>query len=217
VRLAVVDKGIGMDAALLKRAVEPFFTTKEPGKGTGLGLSMARGFAEQSRGALAVASEPGHGTKVTLWLPAAGPDATQCAPRDNGLKTVTSGRPRVLLVDDERVVREVLTDELTDRGFQVTQAESGIAALTLLEAGESVDVIVTDLSMPGIDGVAVICAAQQRNQRLPAILLTGYAGDPATLTIGQRINGPVILLRKPISGGQLADHAMLMLEAATRF
>ena len=69
IRLAVADNGIGMDAALLKRAVEPFFTTKGPGKGTGLGLSMARGFAEQSRGALAVASEPGRGTRVTLWLP----------------------------------------------------------------------------------------------------------------------------------------------------
>ena len=96
-------------------------------------------------------------------------------------------------------------------------AENGDAALALLEAGEAVELIVTDLTMPGINGVALIHAAQQRNQRLPAILLTGYAGDTANLTIGQRISGPVILLRKPISGSQLADHAALMLEAASRF
>jgi CheY-like chemotaxis protein/two-component sensor histidine kinase len=217
VRLAVADNGIGMDAALLKRAVEPFFTTKGPGKGTGLGLSMARGFAEQSRGSLAVASEPGRGTKVTLWLPAAGADATQPRPAEQGPNAIPSGRPRVLLVDDEKMVRDVLTGELSDRGFQVIEAENGAAALALLEAGEAVELIVTDLTMPGIDGVALIQAAQLGNQRLPAILLTGYAGDTANLTLGQRISGPVILLRKPISGAQLADHAALMLEAATRF
>jgi PAS domain S-box-containing protein len=217
VRLAVTDNGIGMDAALLKRAVEPFFTTKGPGKGTGLGLSMARGFAEQSRGALALASEPGRGTKVTLWLPAASADATQPMPQEQGSDAVTAGRPRVLLVDDEKVIRDVLTGELSDRGFQVIEAENGDAALALLEAGEAVELIVTDLTMPGINGVALIHAAQKRNQRLPAILLTGYAGDTANLTIGQRISGPVILLRKPISGSQLADHAALMLEAASRF
>jgi signal transduction histidine kinase len=217
VRLAVVDNGIGMDATLLKRAVEPFFTTKGPGKGTGLGLSMARGFAEQSRGALALASEPGRGTKVTLWLPAASADATRPASPEQGSGAVTSGRPRVLLVDDEKVIRDVLTGELSDRGFQVIEAENGDAALALLEAGEAVELIVTDLTMPGINGVALIHAAQQRNQRLPAILLTGYAGDTANLTIGQRISGPVILLRKPISGAQLAEHATLMLEAASRF
>jgi PAS domain S-box-containing protein len=217
VRLAVADNGIGMDAALLKRAVEPFFTTKGPGKGTGLGLSMARGFAEQSRGALAVASEPGRGTRVTLWLPAAGAEATQPRPTERDPNAVTSGRPRVLLVDDEKMVRDVLTGELSDRGFQVIEAENGAAALALLEAGEAVELIVTDLTMPGIDGVSLIQAAQSGNQRLPAILLTGYAGDTANLTIGQRISGPVILLRKPISGAQLADHAALMLEAATRF
>ena len=215
--LAVADNGIGMDAALLKRAVEPFFTTKGPGKGTGLGLSMARGFAEQSRGALALASEPGRGTTVTLWLPAAGADATQPTPAEQCPNAITSGRPRVLLVDDEKVVRDVLTSELSDRGFQVIEAENGAAALALLEAGEPVELIVTDLTMPGINGIALIHAAQKRNQRLPAILLTGYAGDTANLAIGQRISGPVILLRKPISGAQLADHAALMLEAATRF
>jgi PAS domain S-box-containing protein len=217
IRLAVADDGIGMDAAVLKRAAEPFFTTKGPGKGTGLGLSMARGFAEQSTGALAVASEPGRGTKVTLWLPAASADATQPKQAEQGPRVATSGQPRVLLVDDEKVIRDVLTGELSDRGFQVIEAENGAAALALLEAGEAVELIVTDLTMPGIDGVALIHAAQKRNQRLPAILLTGYAGDTANLTIGQRISGPVILLRKPISGAQLADHAALMLEAATRF
>jgi len=111
----------------------------------------------------------------------------------------------------------VLTGELSDRGFEVIEAENAAVALTLLETGAPVELLVTDLAMPGIDGVALIHAAQKRNRRLPAILLTGYAGDTATLTIGRRIIGPMIMLRKPISGAQLADHAVLMLEAATRF
>jgi PAS domain S-box-containing protein len=217
IRLVVADNGIGMNAALLKRAVEPFFTTKGPGKGTGLGLSMARGFAEQSRGALAVASEPGRGTRVTLWLPAAEADVVKPEQSEDVLNAVASGRPRVLLVDDEKVIRDVLMGELSDRGFEVIEAENGGAALALLETGAPVELIVTDLAMPGIDGVALIHAAQERNGRLPAILLTGYAGDTAILTIGRRIIGPMIMLRKPISGAQLADHAVLMLEAAARF
>ena len=86
-----------------------------------------------------------------------------------------------MLVDDEKVIRDVLTGELSDRGFEVIEAENGAAALALLETGATVELIVTDLAMPGIDGVALIHAAQERNRRLPAILLTGYAGDTRDL------------------------------------
>jgi PAS domain S-box-containing protein len=215
-RLDVADSGTGMAEATLKRAMEPFFTTKERGKGTGLGLSMARGFAEQSRGALRVASRLGHGTTVTLWLPATGVAAARSEPAKDLPALMTGRRPRILLVDDEKVVRTVLSGELADRGYHITEASGGSDALALLRTGEHVDMLVTDLAMPGMDGVELIRAVQALSPRLPAILLTGYAGDASALTIGKRVEGPVILLRKPIAGGQLADHAAMMLEAATR-
>jgi PAS domain S-box-containing protein len=114
VRVAVADTGAGIDAALLARVVEPFFTTKEQGKGTGLGLPMARSFAEQSGGALSIASEPGHGTTVTLWLPVT--SAATEADVQADIVTFTAGarEPRILLVDDDDMVRELLADELTD-------------------------------------------------------------------------------------------------------
>jgi PAS domain S-box-containing protein len=215
-RLAVADDGAGMDAATLKRAVEPFFTTKPPGRGTGLGLSMARGFAEQSEGTLTVASEPERGTVVTLWLPAA-VASVRTAVASQGLNALATGTPRILLVDDENVIREVLTRELTDRGYHVILAESGAGALALLDEGEQVDMLVTDLSMPGMDGVTLIGAVQQRHPLLPAILLTGYAGEATTLAIGNKVDGPATLLRKPVSGAQLADNVAMMLAATATF
>ncbi len=216
VRLAVADTGAGMSEATLKHAMEPFFTTKERGKGTGLGLSMARGFAEQSRGALRVESKVARGTTVTLWLPVTNGAVAQPETADGQSAPMIEGHSRILLVDDEIVVRTVLAGELRDRGFHITEVASGREALDVLELGQPVDMLVTDLSMPGMDGVDLIRAAQAMSRRLPAILLTGYAGDAAALTIGNRVDGPVILLRKPIGGAQLADHAAMMLEAATR-
>jgi PAS domain S-box-containing protein len=216
-RLAVADDGVGMDATTLKRAVEPFFTTKAPGKGTGLGLSMARGFAEQSKGALTVSSEPGRGTLVTLWLPAAAVASARPEAARNEVNALATGTPRILLADDEKVIREVLARELTDRGYQVVLAESGAAALALLDSGEHVDMIVTDLSMPGMDGVTLIGAVQRRHPQLPAILLTGYAGEATTLAIGKKVDGSATLLRKPISGAQLADSVAMMLAATETF
>jgi len=213
VRMAVADTGLGMDATLLARVVEPFFTTKEAGKGTGLGLPMARSFAEQSGGALSIASEPGRGTIVTIWLPVTSARTESEVLAD--IVTFTEGQrePRILLVDDDDMVRELLADELTDRGYDVLQAECGADAISLLDLGEAVDLIVSDLSMPGMDGVMVIREAQARRPRLPAILLTGYAGDAATLAVGAAIVGSFSLLRKPITGAQLTDRVETMLEA----
>ena len=213
VRLVVADTGAGMDELTLLRAGEPFFTTKEQGKGTGLGLSMARGFAEQSGGALKIESELGMGTKVTLWLPASG-EASEAAPQAKP----APARPtthRLLLVDDDEPVRQVLATELADHGYTVIPVASGAAALALLDAGERVDALVSDLSMPGMDGVALIRAAQERRPDMPAVLLTGYAGDVTAFAVGKSFTGPFSLLRKPISGMLLAD-GVAMLLATTR-
>jgi PAS domain S-box-containing protein len=223
VRLTIVDSGTGMDAKTLAHAHEPFFTTKEVGAGTGLGLPMARGFAEQSGGALRVESSPGQGTTVTLWLPE---DASDRSPQEHGTPTsqdmvgaaaprtaIATKSVRVLVVDDEDLLREVLAQNLEDRGYDVLVAASGPEAIALLATGEAVDALVTDMSMPGMDGLAVIRAAQKRHPRLPAVLLTGYVGDESALVTGAAITGAYSLAHKPISTDDLVDRIEALLAA----
>jgi signal transduction histidine kinase len=203
-RITVADTGCGMDEETLARASEPFFTTKPLGQGTGLGLAMARSFAQGSGGTLAIRSAPGEGTAVCLWLPVA-PEAEVTATVASPPQVALSGHPRVLLVDDEPIVRELLAAEIEEAGFDVAQAESGEAALHMLGAGERFDMLVTDLAMPGMDGVALIREAQRRQPGLPAILVTGFAGDAATLAVGSALSGRFLLVRKPVTGVELAE------------
>ncbi|WP_198383644.1 ATP-binding protein [Roseomonas sp. KE2513] len=209
IRIAVEDTGIGMDPMTVSRVGEPFFTTKPRGAGTGLGLSMAKGFAEQSGGALTVESEPGRGTVVALWLPPAPNSAealrSDTCPATMNAQTASAVVHRVLVVDDEPVVREMLLGMLETAGYTVLPAASGAEALQLLDAGEAVDVLVSDLSMPGMGGLALIAAAQARRPHLPAVLLTGYAGDGASIAVGGAISGTYSLLRKPVRGTQLVE------------
>ncbi|HEY0423715.1 MAG TPA: PAS domain S-box protein, partial [Rhodopila sp.] len=210
VRITVSDTGTGMDRAVLARVTEPFFTTKEPGKGTGLGLAMAKGFVEQSGGSLAIDSTVGFGTRISLWLPTA--TGTVGATGDFPSE-VRAGNERayVLLVDDDAIVREILTLSLEDAGYAVHPTDSGATALSWLAADEPVDIIVTDLTMPGMDGLALIRAAQKQRPNLPAVLVTGYAGDGAALAVGGAISGQFTLLRKPVSSTQLVDRINALL------
>jgi len=208
VRIAVADTGVGMDAATLNRALEPFFTTKGVGKGTGLGLPMARGFAQQSGGALDIDSVVGRGTTVTLWLPV----GEQARFADRPTAAESASAKRILLVDDEDAVREVLRDELEDAGFEVEDAPGARLALAAMETA-SFDLLVTDLSMPGLDGLSLIRAAQNRQPGLPAILLTGYIGDAAALAIRDVSDRSVRLLSKPITGAELVDEIARLLQS----
>jgi CheY-like chemotaxis protein len=202
VRLCVTDTGTGMTAETLARACEPFFTTKPEGKGTGLGLAMARGFASQSGGAFRIDSEPGRGTRVTLWFPQAGRDVQASEPasaaRPHGLPAA-----RVLVVDDDAMVLEVLVGQLRELGSEVVPAPDGRSALGLLDAGQMVDLLVTDLSMPGMSGRVLIDEARRRRPALPAVLLTGYA-DP-DLAFDAGANPPTVLLRKPVIFDEFAE------------
>ena len=203
VQLGVADAGTGMTPEVLARAAEPFFTTKPPGQGTGLGLAMARGFAEQSGGGFAIESAPGRGTEVRLWFPLAPEgraDPLAPQPRFAGARE----RHTVLIVDDEPLVREITAEQLSVAGYDAVWMAGGTDALALLDSGEAVDVLVTDLSMPGMDGLALIREAQRRRPGLPAILLTGFATDAAELAVGGAMSRSFTLLRKPV------DHAMLL-------
>jgi signal transduction histidine kinase len=174
VRITTRDQGVGMDAATLARAVDPFFSTKGLGKGTGLGLSMAHGLAAQSGGALRLRSAPGKGTTVDLWLPAT--EAVEATASESGpVLRPPTGSAVVLLVDDEDLVRKVTADIIVDLGYSVVEAVSGANAISLLNQGAEVDLIVSDYLMPGMTGAGLVAELRQRGYRAPLLLITGYA------------------------------------------
>jgi len=215
IRLAVTDTGTGMDRATLERAPEPFFTTKPQDKGTGLGLSMAKGFAEQSGGALAIESALGQGTAVTLWLPVAGV-SDKAAHVLIPLRAAGPSRS-VLVVDDELEVLDMLAANLKDAGFSVQAVNSGALALRLLKQGDLVDALVTDLSMPDLGGLELIREAHRLRPGLPAVLLTGYAGEGVhCLAVDGAPPGVYSILRKPVSVAQLIDRIEMMITTKTR-
>lgn len=216
IRLSVTDTGMGMTPDVLARATEPFFTTKEQGKGTGLGLAMARGFAEQSGGGLHIDSAPGRGTTVRLWFRLAeGVPIPAPVPVEAAALAAELRRARLLVVDDDPIVREITAEGLESEGYAVLSAADGPAALAMLDAAEVVDVIICDLSMPGMDGLAVIRKAQRRQQGLPAVLLTGFITNAAEIAVSGALSGSFSLLRKPATVSQLAERVAMLLEAQT--
>ncbi len=211
-RLSISDTGTGMTAATLARASEPFFTTKPLGQGTGLGLAMARGFAHQSGGAIAIESALGQGTTVTLWFPeAAGVLAASdpAVPKSTDFSVPASAH--VLIVDDDAMVREMLVRQLEERGYRVTQAGDGLQALVQLDEDAGVDLLISDFAMPGMNGLMLIKEAQRRWPELPALLLTGYADASVRLAVEDAESGSTELLRKPVSGTVLAERAAALL------
>ncbi|RYJ04451.1 MAG: PAS domain S-box protein [Acetobacteraceae bacterium] len=222
IRLSVVDDGEGMPPEILARVTEPFFTTRPRGKGTGLGLAMARGFAEQSGGALVIESVRGHGTTVALWIPCAPEDmATKKsmeASREALREALPAAEPQgaaVMLVDDEPGVRATLAAALTDQGHAVTEAEDALAALAKLDLGIAVEVLVTDLAMPGgMDGLALLREVRLRRPGLPALLITGHTGDAAWNALQEAVGtGPFAMLRKPASAEAISAQLAALLHA----
>ncbi len=181
--LRVSDSGAGMDEATLKRATEPFFTTKGVGKGTGLGLSMVHGLAAQSGGAMHISSLPGAGTTVELWLPVADEAAARITgtpfAESEAASVLPSARPwRVLVVDDDPLISSGTADMLEDLGHSAIEAPSAPRALELLRAGAVVDLVITDHAMPGMTGTELAREIEREWPSLPVLLATGYADLP---------------------------------------
>jgi CheY-like chemotaxis protein len=182
VRLSIADTGQGMDEETKRRAIEPFFSTKGIGQGTGLGLSMAHGLAMQLGGALTIASAPGAGTTITIWLPESqAPVACGALVADAGEPARQSGV--VLLVDDEESIRLIAADMLTELGFAVRGAESAAAALRALDEGLQPDLLITDHLMPGMTGVELAKKVRARWPAAKILIVSGFAEaeglDPA--------------------------------------
>jgi len=204
VRLDLSDSGSGMDEATLKRAAEPFFTTKGVGKGTGLGLSMVHGLAEQSGGRLVLRSSPGAGTTAEVWLPAlAAENAPASAPvstpaADESPRRTT--KPLTLLaVDDDELVLFSTAGILEAAGHRVLTARSAGEALDLLQVNQ-VDILVTDHAMPLMSGAQLAAVVRETRPQLPILLVSGYAELPST--------APALALQrlaKPFSQHELLD------------
>lgn len=182
-RLAVSDGGLGMDAETLKRATEPFFTTKGVGKGTGLGLSMVHGFAAQSGGGMQIISNPGVGTTIELWLPvatnAAGREHVAADSREPNVATVGPAPPMcIMVVDDDPLVAAGTADMLTDMGHTVIEVCSGARALETLRSGAQIALVITDHAMPGMTGLQLAKQIQENWPSMPVILASGYADLP---------------------------------------
>ncbi|SDE50011.1 hybrid sensor histidine kinase/response regulator [Limimaricola pyoseonensis] len=199
VEIRVADDGAGMDAATRARLFEPFYSTKAGRGGTGLGLTMVRGFAADSGGHVEVESAPGRGTRVTLTLPAA-PEGTAPAPGPARVAPARLDGRLVLLVDDDAEVRTTLSRNLVAIGAQVLEAESGAEALDLLAAVPGIGALVSDVSMPGMDGVALARRVRTRDAGLPVVLITGYGRDRIEGRLGESLR----LLRKPVEAAQIA-------------
>jgi signal transduction histidine kinase/CheY-like chemotaxis protein len=174
VLVSVSDTGEGMSEEILRRAVEPFFTTKEPGKGSGLGLSMVHGVATQSGGRLHIDSRLGRGTTVDVYLPRARRVSAAAREREP-LSLAVHERATIMVVDDDPDVREVAVNSLESLGYHMLAAENGPAALDLLAQSGPVDLLIVDMAMPGMNGVELIRRARERWGDLRAILATGYA------------------------------------------
>jgi PAS domain S-box-containing protein len=181
VMLAVSDNGAGMDAETLSHAFEPFFTTKEQGKGTGLGLATVYGIVQQCGGTVDVYSEVGHGTSFKIYLPRVG----AAEPRETAAPVPPDlrGSETILLFEDSDPLREMICEILEESGYRVIQAETPEASLrALAEHGPSVDLLVTDVIMPGMGGPALAARLQASNPRARVLYISGYTNE----TVGSR-------------------------------
>jgi two-component system cell cycle sensor histidine kinase/response regulator CckA len=199
--LFVSDTGEGMDAATLQRAFEPFFTTKGPGKGSGLGLSMVYGVVRQSGGYVRALSTPGRGSSIEIYLPCVA--AGQPPPADAAAAAPGFVNGRVLLVEDDPNVRSVVMRELMSRGYEVTEAADGESALERARrATPPFDVVITDLAMPRMDGLALARNLGESHPALPVLFISGHPDDEAMQSI---IASGRPLLQKPFTGEELTS------------
>ncbi|MGE4242819.1 response regulator [Ramlibacter sp.] len=208
--ISVTDSGQGIPADVLSRVFEPFFTTKPIGQGTGLGLSMVYGFAKQSSGHVKLYSEAGHGTTAKLYLPRHHAEPVQLEPNATLRAEDHEGRSEiVLVVEDEPVVRTLVVDVLESLGFRVIEAVDGPSALRILQSEQRIDLLVSDVGLPGMNGRQVYDAAASRRPGLKVLFMTGYA-ENAALSKGFLDPG-MELITKPFAMEQLASRIRAML------
>ncbi len=209
VAIKVSDTGIGMEKDVLTHAFEPFYTTKPLGEGTGLGLSQVYGFVKQSGGHVRLDTELGKGTTVTMYFPRAvsprpqsDPDVSQSAP---------TGTETILVVEDDPDVSQYTVDALRDLGFRVLEAHDGASALRSLADNAQIDLLFTDVGLPGLNGRQLAEQAKMLRPRLPVLFTTGYARE--AIVHHGRLDPGIEVLTKPYTRVQLAKAVRAILDS----
>jgi PAS domain S-box-containing protein len=177
--MRVRDTGVGMPPSVKARAFDPFYTTKPIGKGTGLGLSMIYGFVRQSDGSVLIDSEPGKGTSIEICLPRYNGDAVGAPVQESSGDNRAEANEVVLIVEDEAVVRLLVVETLNDLGYKALETADSAAALRILQSSQRVDLLVSDMGLPGLNGRQLADAARVTRPDLKVLFVTGYADDAA--------------------------------------
>jgi PAS domain S-box-containing protein len=210
VMLAVSDTGSGMTPETLAKAFDPFFTTKPEGRGTGLGLSMVYGFVKQSGGHIRIYSEPGSGTTIRIYLPRSLSDEEDPSLEDNSMP-IAGGQESILVVEDDDGVRDITVSLLTELGYRVLKARDAESGLAIIESGVSVDVLFTDVVMPGaLKSSDLATKAKERIPHLAVLFTSGYTEN--SIVHGGRLDPGVSLLSKPYTREALARKIRSVIE-----
>ncbi len=212
VAVSIADSGVGMTPDVLAKAFDPFFTTKPLGQGTGLGLSMLYGFITQSRGHVCVVSQPGNGTTFTLHLPRHDAPASLAAPGENPAAQAQEGAGEtILVVEDETTVRMLVAETLHDLGYATLEAADGPAGLAILQSDARIDLLLTDVGLPGLNGRQLADAARLHRPALRVLFMTGYAHN-AAIGQGEAFAPGMGIISKPFALEALATKVGAMIE-----
>jgi CheY-like chemotaxis protein len=213
IAVCISDTGTGMSPDVVRRAFDPFYTTKPAGQGTGLGLSMVHGFAKQSGGQARIYSEVGKGTTVRVYLPRHfGPPIEEMASLEARQPSVATKGQTVLVVDDEPAVRMLITDVLDDLGLESIEASDASSGLKVLQSDVRIDLLITDVGLPGgLNGRQMADAARATRSGLRVLFITGYA-ENAAMGNGQLEPG-MHVLTKPFSMNKLSESVNAILTA----
>jgi CheY-like chemotaxis protein len=220
VEIAASDTGTGMTKEVIEQAFEPFFTTKPLGEGTGLGLSQLHGFVKQSGGFVRIESEVGTGTTVRIYLPQFDssedddPQDGAGSGIDRNLSEADAGAlNRILVVEDEPLIRATIVEALRDKGFVVAHAEDAVSGMRVVESGSKIDLVVSDIGLPGMNGRQFAEVVHRQSPNMPFLFITGYAG---TALQDNELSKGMEILAKPFDLGVLAAKVAAMLEKQSK-
>jgi CheY-like chemotaxis protein len=214
VLISVTDTGAGMTPDIIAKAFDPFFTTKPTGQGTGLGLSMVYGFVKQSDGHVRIYSEAGIGTTFKIYLPRHRGQAAEMddeAVNTGGQQLRAEDGETVLVVDDEATVRMLVTETLEELGYAAIEAYDGPSGLAILQSEARIDLLVTDVGLPGLNGRQLADAARVRRPGLKILFMTGYAHN-AAIGNGTALEKGMEIMTKPFALDDLAKKIRDMIE-----